>query len=413
MSSVAPMDGLSRQSPNPIEPRTRVLVLSLVHPDFLAPLYSISRVMRDEGYLVDIFSFSSNAGGTVSLPPEITLHDCGVHGGSAGQRLAARRRFRQAVDRYVAEHAPVIVISSCPFSLLEARRVARGAPVVYFAFELYDPSLGGVLRSPASRLRNLRALRTARTATIVCTPSDERSAWLERRAKLPRRPITVLNAPYCSQNESTEEARLAASALIPAEWNRRPLVIHTGNVSSTQAVAEVVDSVVHWPTTACLLLTNVGDSSYADEIRRRVTASPRASDIALLPLLPRGEMLELQRLATVGACFVRPGDNLESSMPAPNKVGEYLHAGLVIVGLDSPFMQMVAQHGAAVLAPSLDARSIGEAIGAALKQASERSTRNRILEVARSWYSMEVQWRRVLRLLGALDTSPARTRRKS
>lgn len=413
MSTVAPIHARLQHALSADQSRLRILILSLVHPDFLAPLYSISRVMRDEGYLVDIFSFSSKAGGTVSLPPEITLHDCGPHAGSTRQRLAARRRFRQAVDRYISEHAPVTVISSCPFSLLEARRVARGVPVVYFAFELYDPSLGGVLRSPASRLRNLRALRTARTATIVCTPSDERSEWLERRAKLSRRPTTVLNAPYCSQNESTEEARLAATALMPAEWNQRPLVIHTGNVSSTQAVAELIDSVVHWPTTACLLLTNVGDSSYADEIRRRVTASPRASDIALMPLLPRGQMLELQRLATVGACFVRPGDNLESSMPAPNKVGEYLHAGLVIAGLDTPFMQMVAQRGAAVLAPSLDARSIGEAIAAALEQASEGSTRNRILEVARSWYSMEVQWRRVLQLLETLGLSPARARRNS
>jgi len=176
-------------------------------------------------------------------------------------------------------------------------------------------------------------------------------------------------------------------------------------VSRTQTVAELVDSVVYWPSAACLLLTNVGDSPYASEIRRRVAASPRSSDIALLPLLPRGQMLELQRLASVGACFVRPGDNLESTMPAPNKVGEYLHAGLVIAGLDTPFMQMVAQRGAAVLAPSLGALSIGNAIAAALEQASTPSTRTRIVETARSWYSMEVQWQPVLQCLASLGTA--------
>lgn len=406
MSTVAPIDSQPRQALKAAQP-ARVLVLSLVHPDFLAPLYSVSRVMRDEGYVVDIFSFSSKAGGTVSLPPEISLHDCGVHAGSAAQRLAARRRFRQAVARSVAEHVPAAIIASCPFSLLEARRVAHGVPVVYFAFELYDPSLGGILRSPASRLRNWRALRTVRAATIVCTPSAERSAWLERRANLRRRPMTVLNAPYRAQNESTEEARRTAGNLMPAAWHRRPMVIHTGNVSSTQAVAELVDSLVYWPSTACLVLTNVGDSPYAAEIRRRVARSPRVSDVALLPLLPRGQMLELQRLATVGACFVRPGDNLESSMPAPNKVGEYLHAGLVIAGLDTPYMQMVAQRGAAVLASSLEARSVGDTIAAAIEQASMPSTRNHILETARSWYSMEVQWYPVLQHLESLGLSRA------
>jgi len=131
------------------------------------------------------------------------------------------------------------------------------------------------------------------------------------------------------------------------------------------------------------------------------------SDVALLPLLPRGQMLELQRLATVGACFVRPGDNLESSMPAPNKVGEYLHAGLVIAGLDTPYMQMVAQRGAAVLASSLEARSVGDTIAAAIEQASMPSTRNHILETARSWYSMEVQWYPVLQHLESLGLSRA------
>lgn len=407
MSASTPTNVTARHALNAAKQRRRVLVLSLVHPDFLAPLYSISRVMRDEGYHVDIFSFSSKAGGTVSLPAEITLHDCGIHGGSTGQRLSARRRFREAVARSVAEHAPAAIIASCPFSLLEARHVARGVPLVYFAFELYDPTFGSLLQSPASRLRSLRALRTARTASVVCTPSDERSAWLERRAKLPRRPMTVLNAPYRGQNESTEEARRAARALIPTAWTQRPVVIHTGNVSRTQAVAELVDSVVYWPNAACLLVTNVGDSPYADEIRRRVSASPRASDIALLPLLPRGQMLELQRLATVGVCFVRPGDNLESSMPAPNKVGEYLHAGLVIAGLNTPFMRMVAEHGAAVLASSLDQRSMGESIAAALEQASASSARARIVDTARSWYSMEVQWQPVLQHLATLGQLPS------
>ena len=388
----------------------RVLILSLVHPDFLAPIYSVGRVLRDEGYLVDVFSFSSKAGGTVSLPPEITLHDCGLHGGSLAQRMAARRRFRHSVAEYVNAHPPEVVIASCPFSLLEAQRAAPNIPLVYFSFELYDPALGSAFRSPASRLRNWRALRAARNVAVVCTPSDERSDWLKIRARLPVRPMTVLNAPYRKQNESTDDARRAARALLPSSWHHRHIVIHTGNVTGTQAVAELVDSVQYWPAESCLLLTNVGQTLYANEIRRRVAASPRANDIMVVPLLPRGQMLELQRMATVGACFIRPGDNLESSMPAPNKVGEYLHAGLVIAGLDTPFMRMVAQRDAAVLAPSLDVAAIGGAIAGALEQAAMPTARERILETASTWYSMDVQWRPVMQALTSLAAAP-RSRR--
>ena len=115
-------------------------------------------------------------------------------------------------------------------------------------------------------------------------------------------------------------------------------------------------------------------------------------------------------MATVGACFIRPGDNLESSMPAPNKVGEYLHAGLVIAGLDTPFMRMVAKRDAAVLAPSLDAAAIGGAIAGALEQAAMPTARERILETASTWYSMDVQWRPVMQALTSLAAAP-RSRR--
>src|SRR5690242_6990339 len=154
VSTASSSNSSHRQESDTAKMNVRVLVLSLVHPDFLAPLYSVSRVLRDHGYLIDIFSFSSNAGGSISLPPQITLHDCGAHAGNVMQRLGARRHFRHSVSRFLRARSPVAIIASCPFSLLEAQRLARGVPLIYFAFELYDPALGSILRSPASRLRN-------------------------------------------------------------------------------------------------------------------------------------------------------------------------------------------------------------------------------------------------------------------
>jgi len=67
-------------------------------------------------------------------------------------------------------------------------------------------------------------------------------------------------------------------------------------------------------------------------------------------------------------------------------------------------LRVVAQRGAAVLAPSLDASSIGRAVAAALAQAAMPSMRDRILEAASTWYSMEVQWRPVMQSLTSLGT---------
>ena len=38
-----------------------ILFLTLVHPDFLPPVYSMADVLVSKGYNIDIFTFESNA----------------------------------------------------------------------------------------------------------------------------------------------------------------------------------------------------------------------------------------------------------------------------------------------------------------------------------------------------------------
>jgi hypothetical protein len=185
-------------------------------------------------------------------------------------------------------------------------------------------------------------------------------------------------------------------ALLPESCAQARLVVHTGNVSSTQAVIELIESVQYWPNDAALVVTNVGDTAYANAVRDRAARSPRSRDIALLPPLPREQMLDMQAEARVGVSLLRSEDNLESSMPAPNKVGEYLHAGLLVVGIDSPYMAMLADHGVAVLTPKLEPRAIASAITTALRDTAEPDARQRVIGVARSWYHMSHQLEPVL-----------------
>jgi hypothetical protein len=70
----------------------RALVLSLVHPDFLPSVYSLSFVLRNAGYGVDVVSFSSPVSVTHELGNGIALVDAGPHAGSSQARASARRR---------------------------------------------------------------------------------------------------------------------------------------------------------------------------------------------------------------------------------------------------------------------------------------------------------------------------------
>jgi hypothetical protein len=116
-------------------------------------------------------------------------------------------------------------------------------------------------------------------------------------------------------------------------------------------------------------------------------------------------MISLQRSATVGVFLTRETSALETLMPAPNKVAEYLHAGLVIVASRSAYMETLERHGVAVLSDSLTSSAIAHAIRKGLENAHRAEARSRVLSVADDWYNMDVQALPVIRLLRATEAA--------
>jgi hypothetical protein len=186
---------------------------------------------------------------------------------------------------------------------------------------------------------------------------------------------------------------------VPEHLRNQRLVINTGGVSKERGVGELVRSVDYWRDNTALVVTNVGDTSYAREVRRLAALSCRSNDILLLPLLPREQMLALQRAAVVGTSLLR-GEDLDTMFAAPNKVGEYLHAGLLVVASRSSFTERLEDRGVAVLANTLEPTEIARAVNEGLDKAATTGQRSHTLAAAREWYCMEVQLRPVLRALG-------------
>ena len=376
-----------------------VLILSQVHPDLLPSLYSVAEVLRGRGAEVHLITFASPAGAPPAVRDRITLHDCGAMSGGLVERRQARGRFRRVVDEWMKAHRPRAIIVACPFGYMEALRVRPAdIPLVFMYYEMYDARLRDFHRSPATIFRNWLALRRLSRASLVCTPSAERAAWLVGRADLRQLPTTVLNSPSVRSASATASTASVAHWLPPSVLHK-PLVINTGGVTPSRCVKELVASVAEWKTDAALVVTNVGNSAYSDEVRGVAASSPRRDSIALLPLLPRDEMLALQRSASVGTSLLR-GEDLDTMLPAPNKIAEYVHAGLLVVTSRSSFTERIADQGVAVLTESLESKALASSIDAAVARCLQGGTRESALRAAREWYSMDVQLAPVLRTLG-------------
>ena len=381
-------------------PSNSVLILSLVHPDLLPSLYSVSEVLRERGAEVHLLTFSSPTGSPMPLGEGIHLYDCGRYAGNFSRRRAARGRFRSQLRAWLRDHQPRAILAACPFGYLEGLRVrGDGVPLVFLYYEMYDATLRELRRSPATAIRNWRALRLLEKAEVVCTPSSERAGWLVGRAALSRLPAVVLNSPSRALGRSTVDSA-ALWRRLPAHFRDRPLVVNTGGMSPSRAVVQMVASVEHWRSDAALVVTNDDDSAYAAQVRRIAEASPRRDDIVMLPLLPRAEMLALQRAAAVGLNLQPLDHNLDIMFPAPNKIAEYVHAGLLVVATRSTFTERLADRGVAILTDTLEPSGIARAIDLAVEEARTGEKRARVLSAARDWYCMDVQLRPVLRAIG-------------
>ncbi|MEJ7810325.1 MAG: hypothetical protein WKG32_07910 [Gemmatimonadaceae bacterium] len=401
-------DTATRAMPPALRPGTGdpvggAVVLTLVHPDFLPPVYALASVLADRGYPVDVVSFSSPAAGQAMSMNGVELHDCGAHAGSALSRFRARQHFGRVAADIVRSARPAAILATCPFSFGVARKLVGAVPMVYLAYELYEAPARDVLRSPLTTFRNWRVLRRLDEASLVSTPSPERSGWLAGHAALSRLPVTILNAPSAALTRASRArvADVSLSRLVPDRIRQGVIVLNTGNVGPTQAILELVDSVAVWPERARLVITNMQDTAYARVVRARVASSPRRDDILLLPLIERQDMLAIQHSATVGVCLLRETTAPETRMPAPNKVGEYLHAGLLVVSNRMPYMDRLAEHGIAVLADALEPTAIGRAVQTAIERSVASDTRQAVRTAADTWYSMEWQARPVLDLLAS------------
>ena len=369
--------------------RDAVGILSLVHPDFLAPLYAIAELLAEAGCEVDIFSAASIAPGHAPLPENVRIHECGVPSGRLAARLSTRRGLRRSVNAWTSQRSPRALLACCPFSYLEALRAARGRiPVVYWVFELYETAWRGFPRSPLTILRNRRALRRMGQCDLVCAPTAERAGWLLRAGALDRLPAVVLNCPLPRAEQGAFDAW---PEWLPSRFREGPIVLNTGNIGPTHCVPDLIATLPEWPAESRLVITNVGDSPHGRVLRELAERSPRREDILLLPTIPRADMLLLQRLSQVGVCLMRRTESLETIMPAPNKVAEYVHAGLVVLAFANSITSRLEGEGLAVIIEEREQPPIAEGVRRALRLACDGDARSRAKQVAGDWYNMRKQ----------------------
>ena len=383
--------------------KRKVLLLTLVHPDFIPPVYSVAQVLRDEGYAIHILTFDSYVPAHLDIGTGIEIESVGRHHDlSLGKRLAVRRKYKQRA-RQLAEENPRAIICFCAFTYLCGLKVRNKIPLIYHALEVADFIMKLFLRSPLSHFNNLRAIKKLSEASLVVTPSVQRSAWLAGRAHVESMPVTVLNTAYLKDKD--EDSYEQYKQIIPATFLDKKVILYTGAVNAHLCTTELVQAfdLVN-DQDAALIITGIKDNDYCAGIKQFVSKSRAAARIQLFPYLARTEMLALQANAAIGVCLAREyNDNLESKMMAANKVGEYLARGLYLLGVNNEYLLPIKMKGIASLAESVSPADISNAMKDALTAVSNQNYKAAIRSFVADYFCMQQQMKPVIAYLKNLE----------
>lgn len=237
----------------------------------------------------------------------------------------------------------------------------RGVPLIYDAHELVDH-----VRAPQTlmgRFWDAAHRRGVRSAELVIAANPSRARFLQEEGYHPRRPpVSVMNVGGMSSATGGALHQTREDVGVPEEAY---LVIYQGWIAGGRHSVALVEAMARLEDRLHLLM--VGDGPAMPAVRRRVQDLSLEGRVHLTGYLPKERVLELVAASDVG--IVLYDDRvLNNYYCAPNKLFDYLGAGIPVVASDLPEPRRVIEGtGVGVLvggpAPEGIAAAIRRAMG--------------------------------------------------
>lgn len=224
----------------------------------------------------------------------------------------------------------------------------------------------------------------AKRADLRLTVCDSLGEWMTRQYGI-NGVVTVMNAP---QKEVVSP--------VPAGGRREKVILYHGAFLPDRGLEPLIES-ARYLEGARIVLRGVG--LLEEPLRRLVQAIGVEEKVSFAPPVPVTDLVKAASAADIGMIPYLPAcDNLRLCLP--NKLFEYIMAGLAVVATDLPEIRRIILHHnlGVVLDDPNDARSIARTLNALLKDEGRLEAMKRnALEVAQSLYNWECESAKLLR----------------
>lgn len=259
------------------------------------------------------------------------------------------------------------------------RRLAREqrVPFVYDTHELATDEYGqrmiwGYLHRPL--VAELERAGATEAALVTCV-SEGIAGRLQQVHGLRTRPAVVRNVPS-----------FTARSFRPTGETIE--VVYHGVVAPGRGLEETIRSVPAWRPEFRLVIRGPCAQAYRAALDREIRKAGVERRVTIEPPVPMTALIEAAARHDVGL-FALPGHSLHNVHALPNKIFEYVMAGLALCVADLPEMsRLTRRHDLGVLIPLATAGSIAAAVNSLSRESIDRFKRN-ALAAAR-----ELNWER-------------------
>lgn len=273
-----------------------------------------------------------------------------------------------------------------------ARR--REVPLVYDSHEFWTEQSSLVDRPLIRHFWALLERRLIRQVHRTITVGTSIAQALQERYGLEQ--VTVVrNLPFyrppVQSDRIRTELNLAAG---------RPVVLYQGGFLTDNGLAEQIEAIAGLHEDLAFVL--IGDGPREAALKEQVRSRRLEGKVYFIPRVPFGELHSYTCSADLGLCLIKgTGRSFYYSMP--NKLFEYLMAGLPVLASDFPDMRAVVEEsGAGLVANPRDLRNIREKVQFILADSTRRQTYRQAALTAAQHYSWEQETPRLLALYAGL-----------
>ena len=189
-------------------------------------------------------------------------------------------------------------------------------------------------------------------AMIVASPS-----WIEinreKYGKVPEPSVTVINTPELEEIEQAQDLR--GELGIPPD---SPILLYQGSIQENRGIEPAIDAITMLEKA---VLVVVGYGYHRPTLEADVRKRGLTDRVKFFGPIPNNELLGWTAAADIGLCNI-VNSSLSYYTSLPNKLFEYIIAGIAVIGSDSPEIgRIVTEEGIGEVADPVDAEDLARA----------------------------------------------------